>query len=62
MSPEDFSQYDVVITTYQTLASDWASGGQPPKACIQSAGDVSSSMKDTTFATQAAKVPVLSPR
>ncbi|THZ84049.1 SNF2 family DNA-dependent ATPase domain-containing protein [Aureobasidium pullulans] len=32
MSPEDFSQYDVVITTYQTLASDWASGGQPPKS------------------------------
>ncbi|KAI5260950.1 SNF2 family DNA-dependent ATPase domain-containing protein [Aureobasidium subglaciale] len=32
MGPQDFSQYDVVITTYQTLASDWASGGQPPKS------------------------------
>ncbi|KEQ93443.1 hypothetical protein AUEXF2481DRAFT_110195 [Aureobasidium subglaciale EXF-2481] len=32
MGPQDFSQYDVVITTYQTLASAWASGGQPPKS------------------------------
>ncbi|KAI4716965.1 SNF2 family DNA-dependent ATPase domain-containing protein [Aureobasidium sp. EXF-10727] len=32
MSPQDFSQYDVVITTYQTLASDWASGSQRPKS------------------------------
>ncbi|KAI4745354.1 SNF2 family DNA-dependent ATPase domain-containing protein [Aureobasidium sp. EXF-12298] len=32
MGPKDFSEYDVVITTYQTLASDWASGGKPPKS------------------------------
>jgi SWI/SNF-related matrix-associated actin-dependent regulator of chromatin subfamily A3 len=32
MGPRDFSEYDVVITTYQTLASDWASGGKPPKS------------------------------
>ena len=32
MGPQDFSKYDVVVTTYQTLASDWASGGQIPKS------------------------------
>jgi SWI/SNF-related matrix-associated actin-dependent regulator of chromatin subfamily A3 len=32
MGPQDFSKYDVVITTYQTLASSWAPGGQPPKS------------------------------
>jgi SWI/SNF-related matrix-associated actin-dependent regulator of chromatin subfamily A3 len=32
MGPEDFSKYDIVITTYQTLASDWAAVGQPPKS------------------------------
>jgi SWI/SNF-related matrix-associated actin-dependent regulator of chromatin subfamily A3 len=32
MGPEEFSQYQVVVTTYQTLASDWAAGEKLSKS------------------------------